>query len=174
MEFRTSGDQYIPKGERSCTDLIQHSRELCMFRKCSHRPCTSDLSSLSFPSMQDRSVSSPIPFDTYHRFSDDSSHEEEYPILSSHEKPDIPFPFSSCLRRRYLILGCIGFVLTSTLTYFSLSMSRTTPPEPMRKSEVVDYSNPKIDLLSHSLYLNGPPTAGFRGMRLAEARGCRL
>jgi len=125
----------------------------------------------SFSSMQGRPVSSPIPSDSCPSLSDDSSHEEQYPMLSSHETSDIPFRVSNRLRRRYMILGCIGLALASTLTYFALSISRTTTPEPMR---VADYSNPKVDLLNPSLYLNGPPTVGFRGMRFSETREYHL
>jgi len=123
--------------------------------------------------MQDCPVSPPGSSDPYHGFSDGSSHEDQYPMLSNHEAPSIHPPVSNYLGRRHLVLGCIGLVFTLTLLMSFVTLTKRSIPEMVQEPEVADYSNPNIDLLNPSLYLNGPPTAGFRGMRSTEARGYR-
>ncbi|KAJ3568045.1 hypothetical protein NP233_g5974 [Leucocoprinus birnbaumii] len=89
------------------------------------------------------------------------SREEQYPMLPSDETLNKYSPIPNRPRRRYLYLGCIGLAITSTLGYFALSVSRTTPAEIVQEPGV-EKAIPKVDLLDPSLYLNGPPTRSFR------------
>ncbi|KAL9716465.1 hypothetical protein Ac2012v2_000913 [Leucoagaricus gongylophorus] len=120
--------------------------------------------------MQGCPVSPPGSSDPYHGFSDDGSHEDQYPMLSNHEAPSIHPPVFNYLGRRHLVLGCIGLVFTLTLLMSFVTLTKRSIPETVQESEVADYSNPNIDLLNPSLYLNGPPTAGFRDNLQVDAK----
>lgn len=119
------------------------------------------LASNPFSNSMQSHLSPPSP---YHGVSHESSHEEQYPMLPSDEILNkYPLSFTRP-RRRYLYLGCVGLAITSTLAYLALSTSRTTSSELIvHRPGIVATSASKDDLLNPSLYLNGPPTRGFRG-----------
>lgn len=100
-----------------------------------------------------------------YNLSDDTSH-EQYPMLTGHEtlKNNHQSPiFPDRRKRRYVYLGCIGLVIVSTLAYFAISVPKTTSQ--LVQEPAVQDSSSRIDLLDPSLYLNGPPTRSFRGIR---------